>query len=199
MLGMGPDKEISLAVLDDPPEGEKPNYPYPTLAKLAIHGSERKRLTLQEIYTALEDRFEWFRERSTADTAWKVRSAHSRISILPNFHDPSALFVTFCLSIRLSGKLQGPLLILVKGATGLWIIPKGRETNVSGRGTKSRQRHSWLVRLLRLNKYIRDEAILRNLCCLSLVKPMTQSLILFCMTKDIVWEASALLQDVGRQ
>jgi Forkhead domain len=72
MLGIGPNQEISLAVLDDPPPGEKPNYPYPTLAKLAIHGSERKKLTLQEIYTALEDRFEWFRQRSSSDTAWKV-------------------------------------------------------------------------------------------------------------------------------
>jgi hypothetical protein len=72
MLGIGPDQEISLEVLEDPPLGKKPNYPYPTLAKLAIHGSERKKLTLQEIYTALEDRFEWFKVRSTNETAWKV-------------------------------------------------------------------------------------------------------------------------------
>lgn len=73
ILGMGPNQEISLWALDNPPPGEKPNYPYPTLTKLAIHGSDRKKLTLQEIYTALEDRFDWFKQRSTSDTAWKVR------------------------------------------------------------------------------------------------------------------------------
>ncbi|ETW82726.1 hypothetical protein HETIRDRAFT_244448, partial [Heterobasidion irregulare TC 32-1] len=39
----------------------KPNYPLPTLIKLAIHGSAHQRLTLQEIYGAIEDRFEWYR------------------------------------------------------------------------------------------------------------------------------------------
>jgi hypothetical protein len=61
---------INLDVLDDPPTGEKPNYPYPTLIK---YGSPRKRLTLQEIYQALEDRFDWF--KNNTDAAWKVRPA----------------------------------------------------------------------------------------------------------------------------
>jgi len=61
---------IDLDVLDDPPPGEKPNYPYPTLIKLAIYGSPRKRLTLQEIYQALENRFAWF--KNSTDAAWKV-------------------------------------------------------------------------------------------------------------------------------
>jgi hypothetical protein len=61
---------INLDVLDNPPPGEKPNYPYPTLIKLAIYGSPRKRLTLQEIYHALESRFDWFKDSN--DTAWKV-------------------------------------------------------------------------------------------------------------------------------
>jgi hypothetical protein len=91
ILGMGPNQEISLSALDDPPPGEKPNYPYPTLAKLAIHGSERKKLTLQEIYSALEDRFEWFKQRSTSDTAWKVCTRRDVISISVDHTYPVAL------------------------------------------------------------------------------------------------------------
>ena len=71
MLGLGPDDEISLNALVDPPAGEKPNYPYPTLIKLAIHGSPNKRLTLQEIYIALEERFEWYKINSQ-DKSWQV-------------------------------------------------------------------------------------------------------------------------------
>ncbi|KAG2357927.1 adaptin N terminal region-domain-containing protein [Suillus spraguei] len=56
-------KPIDLLALPDPPEGERPNQPYPILIKLANYGSPNKQLTLQEIYTALEDRFEWFRAR----------------------------------------------------------------------------------------------------------------------------------------
>jgi len=77
LLGlMDRSQPINLDVLDDPPPGEKPNYPYPTLIKLAIYGSPRKRLTLQEIYQALETRFEWF--KNSTDAAWKVCLAFIR-------------------------------------------------------------------------------------------------------------------------
>ncbi|KAI0091232.1 hypothetical protein BDY19DRAFT_886731, partial [Irpex rosettiformis] len=76
MLGLGPEDEVSLNALADPPQGEKPNYPYPTLIKLAIHGSRNKRLTLQGIYHALEYRFEWYRENSE-DTSWKNSIRHN--------------------------------------------------------------------------------------------------------------------------
>ncbi len=72
LLGCPPGAPVGLNALADPPPGEKPNYPLPTLIKLAIYGSPRRRLTLQEIYQALEDRFEWFRER-TDELSWKVR------------------------------------------------------------------------------------------------------------------------------
>lgn len=71
LLGLGPDEEVNLWSLGDSPHGAKPNYPYPTLIKLAIQGSPQKRLTLQGIYAALEQRFEWYREHST-DKAWQV-------------------------------------------------------------------------------------------------------------------------------
>ena len=72
LLGCPPGAPVGLDALADPPPGEKPNYPLPTLIKLAIYGSPRRRLTLQEIYQALEDRFEWFRQR-TDKLSWKVR------------------------------------------------------------------------------------------------------------------------------
>jgi hypothetical protein len=64
-------KAVNLWALPDPPEGEKPNQPYPILIKLAIYGSPNKQLALQEIYTALEDRFQWFKLRRN-EKAWKV-------------------------------------------------------------------------------------------------------------------------------
>lgn len=70
-LGLGPEEEVSLRALADPPEGEKPNYPYPTLIKLAIYGSPHRRLTLQEIYLALENRFQWYRDNA-GDKSWQV-------------------------------------------------------------------------------------------------------------------------------
>ncbi|CCM04237.1 uncharacterized protein FIBRA_06404 [Fibroporia radiculosa] len=76
LLGLGPEDEVSLYALADPPSGEKPNYPYPTLIKLAIHGSPKKRLTLQEIYAALEARFQWFRD-NTHDKAWQNSIRHN--------------------------------------------------------------------------------------------------------------------------
>jgi hypothetical protein len=83
LLGCPPGAPVGLNALADPPPGEKPNYPLPTLIKLAIYGSPRRRLTLQEIYQALEDRFEWFRQR-TDELSWKVRVQrfHSYLLVL---------------------------------------------------------------------------------------------------------------------
>ena len=62
ILGLGPEQEPSLRSLADPPAGERPEYPKPVLPALAILGSPERRLTLQGICEALEDRFEWFRD-----------------------------------------------------------------------------------------------------------------------------------------
>ncbi|TCD65245.1 forkhead box protein [Steccherinum ochraceum] len=75
MLGLGPNDAVDLKSLSDPPPGVKPSYPYPVLIQLAINGSTRKRLTLSEIYTAIEDRFEWF--RTTEDKAWQGSIRHT--------------------------------------------------------------------------------------------------------------------------
>lgn len=58
---------VNLYSLPDPPAGERPG-PLPNLVKLAIFGSPGRRLTLQGICNALEERFDWFRAQST----WKV-------------------------------------------------------------------------------------------------------------------------------
>jgi Forkhead domain len=65
------DKPVNLWALKDPPNRGKPSQPYPELIKLAIFGSANKKLTLQEIYKALIDRFEWFKDNSN-EMAWKV-------------------------------------------------------------------------------------------------------------------------------
>ncbi|KAI0755896.1 hypothetical protein BC629DRAFT_1296571, partial [Irpex lacteus] len=76
ILGMRPDDPVSLSTLRDPAPGQKPNYPYPTLITLAIHESPRKSLTLQEIYQALEARFEWYREHPD-DKSWHNSIRHN--------------------------------------------------------------------------------------------------------------------------
>lgn len=70
-FGLSPGTPICLDSLPDPPEGEKPQYTYATLVKLAIWSSPQRKLTLSGIYEALENRFSWFRIREH-QTAWKV-------------------------------------------------------------------------------------------------------------------------------
>jgi hypothetical protein len=69
-LSLPPGQPVSLASLDDPPPGQKPSQSLPIMVKLAIYGSPRKRLTLQEIYQAIEQRFEWYRD--PGNKSWKV-------------------------------------------------------------------------------------------------------------------------------
>ncbi|EKM58342.1 uncharacterized protein PHACADRAFT_71603, partial [Phanerochaete carnosa HHB-10118-sp] len=75
LLGLGEDAEISLDTLEDPEDEERPSWSYPTLIKLAIYGSPNKRLTLQEIYAAIENRFKWY--RATTDKAWQGSIRHN--------------------------------------------------------------------------------------------------------------------------
>lgn len=66
--------ELGLHSLSDGPPGEKPPYPYPTIIRCAILGSPRQRLTLSEIYVAMENRYPWFK---TAGQGWKVNNHNS--------------------------------------------------------------------------------------------------------------------------
>ncbi|KAJ7082943.1 hypothetical protein B0H15DRAFT_435491 [Mycena belliarum] len=67
---------VDLWSVPEPSGGEKPSIPLPMLIKLAIYGSEKKRLTLQEIYQELARRFTWFREHNH-DQAWKNSIRHN--------------------------------------------------------------------------------------------------------------------------
>ncbi|KAH0833463.1 hypothetical protein J3R83DRAFT_12583 [Lanmaoa asiatica] len=75
-LGLSPHEPIGLYSLPDPASGEKPSTPLPMLIKLAIYGSPNKQLTLQDIYTELENRFQWFREHKN-EKAWKNSIRHN--------------------------------------------------------------------------------------------------------------------------
>ena len=72
ILGLGPEQPLGLKALPDPPVGHRPGHPIPLLSQLAILGSPKKQLTLQGIYQALEERFDWFR-RNHDDKSWQVR------------------------------------------------------------------------------------------------------------------------------
>ncbi|TFK34604.1 hypothetical protein BDQ12DRAFT_763097 [Crucibulum laeve] len=75
-LHIPPEKPINLWALPDPPNGAKPSHSLPVMIKLAIYGSPKQKLTLQEIYQALIDRFEWFRVHQN-DNAWKNSIRHN--------------------------------------------------------------------------------------------------------------------------
>ncbi|KAJ7315361.1 hypothetical protein DFH08DRAFT_715714 [Mycena albidolilacea] len=75
-LNLPPGTNVSLWSLPDPEGGEKPTIPLPMLVKLAIYGSPKRRLTLQEIYAELSNRFQWFREHQH-EQAWKNSIRHN--------------------------------------------------------------------------------------------------------------------------
>ena len=75
ILGLEPGTPISLDSLADPEPGQKPEYTYATLVKLAIYSSPQKKLTLQEIYEAIEKRFPWFKNCDNPN-AWKVSNIY---------------------------------------------------------------------------------------------------------------------------
>ncbi|KAJ7765821.1 hypothetical protein DFH07DRAFT_690882, partial [Mycena maculata] len=75
-LNLPPNAPVNLWSIPDSPTGEKPSIPLPMLIKLAIYGSPKKRLTLQEIYMELVKRFRWFREHQQ-ESAWKNSIRHN--------------------------------------------------------------------------------------------------------------------------
>ncbi|KAF8152669.1 hypothetical protein K438DRAFT_1687949 [Mycena galopus ATCC 62051] len=75
-LCLSPTIPVNLWAIADPPEGQKPFASLPTLIKLAIHGSEDRRLTLQGICDALATRFTWYHAHRL-DDAWKNSVRHN--------------------------------------------------------------------------------------------------------------------------
>lgn len=54
----------------------RPQHTLPVILRCAILGSPRKRLTIREIYAAMEDKYTYYR---TAGTTWKVCTARGSV------------------------------------------------------------------------------------------------------------------------
>ncbi|KAF9007413.1 hypothetical protein BDQ17DRAFT_1324012 [Cyathus striatus] len=91
-LSLPAHSEVNLNSLPDPPPGKRPSQSLPFLVMLAIHGSPRKMLTLQEIYKAIEYRFEWYRRPKSREDerAWKSLGFHSTLPFTMESLSPQA-------------------------------------------------------------------------------------------------------------
>lgn len=133
VVGIPPEKPISLYSLPDPRPGEKPDYTYATLVKIAIWESPAKKLTLQEIYDALEARFLWFKSCNNPNS-WKVSTCPNFVLLysdyelnlnVPSRH-PSAIVCLFFLHFR---KFRATILNLEKVFIGPLILQRERGTS----------------------------------------------------------------------
>lgn len=71
-----PDQPVDLSIIADPLDGSRPQQTLQQLVELAIISSPSRKLSLQEIYAVLIERFTWFRENSKSEH-WKVSSLGS--------------------------------------------------------------------------------------------------------------------------
>lgn len=68
----------SLDQLSNPPVGQQPNYPWWTIIRAAIMGSRYGIMRREEIYEALQNRWEYFRSTSESATrVWKSAVGHN--------------------------------------------------------------------------------------------------------------------------
>ena len=70
-LGLSPHQELNLQSLTDPLSSARPRQSTAFLIQLAILGSPKRQLTVEGIWQALEERFEWFR-LNQGNQAWRV-------------------------------------------------------------------------------------------------------------------------------
>ncbi|KAH8822809.1 hypothetical protein DL96DRAFT_1714275 [Flagelloscypha sp. PMI_526] len=70
-LGLHYTQPLTLDSIDDPGDKRKPNPSYILLVQLAILSSPTKALTLQEIFSALQNRFLYFRDHPESNAPWK--------------------------------------------------------------------------------------------------------------------------------
>ncbi|KAF8071543.1 hypothetical protein FPV67DRAFT_880158 [Lyophyllum atratum] len=69
---------VNLWALPEPSPGARPPLTYKLLASLAIFGSPYKRLSLQEIYENIEQRFAWYRNQSEEEKKkWQGSLRHN--------------------------------------------------------------------------------------------------------------------------
>ena len=68
---------LTMSGLPEPAAGKRPPQSYNLLVQLAIWESPERRLTLQEIYGSISNRFEYYREMSEErKRRWQVRSRY---------------------------------------------------------------------------------------------------------------------------
>lgn len=58
----------------------RPQHTLPVILRCAILGSQRKRLTIRDIYAAMEGKYPYYR---TAGATWKVSASLPRASFMP--------------------------------------------------------------------------------------------------------------------
>ncbi|KAF8511975.1 hypothetical protein JB92DRAFT_347311 [Gautieria morchelliformis] len=68
-------RRVCLNSLVDGEPGDRPSYPIPTIIKCAILGSPREQLTLSEIYTAMEERFLFY--KCSDKKSWRNSVRHN--------------------------------------------------------------------------------------------------------------------------
>ncbi|KAJ3520890.1 hypothetical protein NMY22_g12543 [Coprinellus aureogranulatus] len=76
-LGIQPGETLNLWSLPCAKPGERPPHSYPVLVWLAVNGSANRRMTLNQIFTAIEERFEFYRNQPKG--CWKGTIRHNLI------------------------------------------------------------------------------------------------------------------------
>ncbi|KAG5342370.1 hypothetical protein C0989_002843 [Termitomyces sp. Mn162] len=92
--GLIPRQPLNLWSLPDPAPGSRPNVTYKVLVSLAIWGSPNRRLSLQEIYSQIENRFPYYknlpdetgRDGKGGGKKWQ-RSVRHNLSLESIFHN----------------------------------------------------------------------------------------------------------------
>ncbi|KAI5122278.1 hypothetical protein M0805_002358 [Coniferiporia weirii] len=85
ILGLPPNAPLDLSSLLDPPPGEKPQYHYHVLMKLAILGTSSQRATLQEILAAIRGRFSYYQMLGKKESTAFGNSVRHSLSLLSAF------------------------------------------------------------------------------------------------------------------
>jgi hypothetical protein len=106
---------LNLASLPNPPPGQPPHFPLPLLCALAIYGSPTRRLTISEIYQALEDRFQYYRDSKSWQVRFKSPPYHHIHLLIASWH--RIPFATSP-SIRYSGWSRVPRTSRARVTTG---------------------------------------------------------------------------------
>jgi hypothetical protein len=80
-----PDCPDALACLPD--TDGRPQHTLPVILRCAVLGSPQKRLTIREIYAAMEQKYPYYK---TAGPAWKVRLFFGLVALILDIRQPIA-------------------------------------------------------------------------------------------------------------